>query len=302
MQRAYARSLNRFTWLRRLTQSYVGNLVGSAVRDFIADDCVSRAAVIAYATLLSLFPMLLFLLTAIGYVIANPETQSEFVSAVASVFPGTDTLIHQTVDSVVKNRGSATLFATLTLLVSASSVFGAMNKNVNAIWKIPKQRGIVESTVLAVFMVVAVAVVFLVSLGLSTFLQIAGEFTLTVIGLGALAGPAVYPLLAFVLPVVTTTGLFTLVYRFIPNTRIKWSWALQGGIAGGLLFEVGKQLFALYLSSLAHFDTVYGSIGAVIALLTWADYSAIILLFGCEVSHVAAEMDLERAALLPTSS
>jgi membrane protein len=280
--------LKQFGWLKRGGQTYLWSLLWSAITGFLTDDCATRASVIAYATLLSLFPMLLALLALVGNIIADPTTQAGLIAGVASVFPGADDLIQQTVASVIKNRGSATLFATLTLLWSASGVFSAMNRNLNAVWKVPKERGLIESSVLAVFMVVVVALVFLVSLVLSTVLGFARQFTLPFVGLAPLSAPGVYPLLALALPALTTVGLFTLIYRFIPNTAVKWSFAVPGGITAGLLFELGKQLFAFYLSSFAHFDAVYGSIGAVIALLTWAYYSSGILLFGCEISHAAA--------------
>jgi membrane protein len=287
---AWVRDPRRVPGVAWLDQTYLGRIIGLTIRSFLADDCTTRASVIAYATLMSLFPLLLVVLTAIGYVIADPSTHAQLVDGIAGVFPGASDLIQQTVDSVVKNRGSATIFATLTLLWSASGVFGALNRNVNAIWKVPKERGFLESSVLALFMVVAVALVFLVSLLVSTLFQLAHQFTLPFIDLAPLAAPGVYPLLALALPAVTTIGLFTLIYRFIPNIPIKWSIAFSGGLVAGLLFELGKQLFALYLSSFAHFDAVYGSIGAVIALLTWAYYSANILLLGCEVSHAAAKL------------
>src|SRR5258708_30237344 len=112
MEARFSQSLRRFGWLRRVGQSSIARLIGLAIRDFLVDDCVSRAAVIAYATLLSLFPMLLVVLTVMGYVVANPDTRAAFVNGVAGIFPGAGTLIQQTVDSVVTNRGSGTIFAT----------------------------------------------------------------------------------------------------------------------------------------------------------------------------------------------
>jgi membrane protein len=286
----HLREPKQFGWLKRAGQTYLWSLLWFAITGFLQDDCATRASVIAYATLLSLFPMLLALLALVGQVIADPVMQARLIVGVANVFPGAGDLIQQTVTSVVQNRGAATAFATLTLLWSASGVFSAINRNLNAVWKVPKERGVVVSSVLAVFMVVVVALVFLVSLVLSTVLGLARQFTLPVAGLAPLSTPGVYPLLALALPALTTIGLFTLIYRFIPNTTVKWSFAVPGGIVAGLLFEIGKQLFAFYLSSLGHFDAVYGSIGAVIALLTWAYYSSGILLFGCEVSHAAASL------------
>ena len=253
----------RLAWTAPLRRTYGWRLLIAAVRDFIADDCPTRASVIAYATLLSLFPMLLVILTVIGYLFANPTTRAQLTLDASSTFPGAGILIKQTVDAVVAKRGTATIFATLTLLWSASGAFNALNRNVNAIWRVPKERGVIESYLLAIFMVIAVALIFLVSLGFTALLQILHQFTVPTAILKPLESPVVYPLFEIALPALTAIGLFTLIYRFIPNLTVKWSAALAGGLTAGLLFEVGKQLFALYLTSFSQLDAVYGSIGAL---------------------------------------
>lgn len=92
--------IKQLAWLRGLKgpreppwlgRTYVWRLFVCAIRAFLADDCTTRASVIAYATLLSLFPTLLVVLTVIGYVIADPQTQADFIVGVASVFPGAGT-------------------------------------------------------------------------------------------------------------------------------------------------------------------------------------------------------------------
>ncbi len=287
----YRLRVDRFPLALRLRETYVWRLTSTAVGDFIADDCPTRASVIAYATLFSLFPLLLLLLTVVGYLIADPYTKARLVLDVASVFPGAGPLIQDTVDSVVKQHDSTTIFATLALFWAASGAFNAMNRNVNAIWRVPKERSFIKSSLLALFMVIVVAVVFLMSLGFSTLVQLITPPTTD-----GLLAQLTMPVLEIVMPAVITIVLFTLIYRFIPNLTVAWSFAVPGGITAGLLFEIGKQLFAFYLTSFARFDAVYGSIGAVIALLTWAYYSSNILLFGCEVSHTVATLASSRAA------
>ena len=283
---------DRFAWLQEVRRTYLWRLTSTVVRNFILDDCPTRASVIAYSTLLSLFPLLLVLLTIVGYLITDYSTKAQLVLGVSSLFPGSGVLIQQTVDAVEQKHSSATIFATLALFWSASGAFNAMNRNINAIWRVPKERGFIESSLLALFMVVVVFVVFLVSLGFTTLVQFLAQVPQLAPGHQSLTSPIV----ALLVPVVVTSALFTLIFRFIPNLAVAWSFAIPGGITAGLLFEVGKQLFALYLTTFAQFDAVYGPIGAVIALLTWAYYSSIILLFGCEVSHAVATLATSAAA------
>jgi membrane protein len=82
-----------------------------------------------------------------------------------------------------------------------------------------------------------------------------------------------------------TVALFVLVYRFIPRTEVYLRDTLPGAFLGGLLWELAKYVFAWSLN-LLHYDQIYGSVGAVVAVLTWSYVSSLILLFGAQLTAV----------------
>src|SRR4029077_3658654 len=104
---------DRLAWVQEVRRTYAWRLSSTVVRDFIFDDCPTRASVIAYSTLLSLFPLLLVILTIVGYLITDYSTKAQLVLGVSSLFPGSGVLIQQTVDAVEQKHSSATIFATL---------------------------------------------------------------------------------------------------------------------------------------------------------------------------------------------
>jgi membrane protein len=82
-----------------------------------------------------------------------------------------------------------------------------------------------------------------------------------------------------------TITLFVVVYRFMPNANVSVSDTMPGAVAGGLLWELAKYVFAWSLQYF-HYDQVYGSVGAVVAVLTWSYVSSLILLFGAQLTAV----------------
>jgi membrane protein len=88
--------------------------------------------------------------------------------------------------------------------------------------------------------------------------------------------------------VLVTTSLFTMLYRYLPDVRLRWRDVTTGAFVTAVLFTVGQQLIGLYLgqSSVA---SSYGAAGSVMILLLWVYYSCQILLLGAEFTRVYAE-------------
>jgi len=255
---------------------------------FTRDKGTTLAAAIAYYTLLSIFPLLLGLLAVLGVVVSAPDARTQLVTAVAALFPGAGELIRGTVQDVVDGRGAAGLVATLGLLWAARGVFEVITQALDRVWQTQHERGFLLSAALAVGMVLAVALIFVASLLLSAGLEVALKFQLPVLGLSLAALPLLMPLLGLAFPLLITFAIFAALYWIGPNRAVPWGCAWPGALLASILFELSKQAFALYLSSFAHLNAVYGSIGAVVALLTWAYYVAIVLLVGAEFNAVLA--------------
>jgi membrane protein len=100
-----------------------------------------------------------------------------------------------------------------------------------------------------------------------------------------LAGSAFWQLVFLVSTLLLTFALFAMVYRFMPNARVSLRDAIPGAMLAGILWEAAKYIFAWSLQFF-HYDQIYGSVGAVIAVLTWGYVSSLILLFGAQLTEV----------------
>ena len=255
---------------------------------FVRDRGMTYAAVIAYYTLFSIFPLILGVVAILGVVFSDPAVRDQFIESVAGLFPGSADLVQSTIEQVVRGRGAAGLVAVVGLIWSGSGVFGAITQALDVIWHVPHQRGLIQSAALGVAMVLSVGVIFLTSLLLSAALSVAVNFHLPWLGWSLASVPFLFPLLSLVMPWVITFAIFGGIYRYVPNVPLAWRDAWPGAVLASALFEASQQVFVWYLGSVAAFNAVYGSIGAVIVFLTWADYAAIVLLVGAEFNATLA--------------
>jgi membrane protein len=96
---------------------------------------------------------------------------------------------------------------------------------------------------------------------------------------------AVLSVLNFVISLGIITSLFTMIFKFLPDVRIGWRDAWLGGFITAVLFNVGKHLIGLYIGR-SSLSSVYGAMGSLVILLVWVYYSAQIMFFGAQFTHL----------------
>lgn len=101
--------------------------------------------------------------------------------------------------------------------------------------------------------------------------------------------PLLFALLELVFPYFIAFAIFAMIYWVMPHVQLRWPSVWPGALLASVLFEISKQLFVWYISTFAQYNTVYGSIGAVIILLSWAFYLGIVVLLGAELNAVLTQ-------------
>ena len=181
-----------------------------------------------------------------------------------------------------------TVVGVVTLFIGASGVFGELQSSLNAIWEVkPKPgRGIwgqIKDRFFSFSMVLGVAFLLLVSLIVSSILSAIGaKFSPLLPG-----GEVLWQAINFVFSLSVVTGLFALIFKYIPDAEVRWKDVWLGALVTALLFTVGKFLLGLYLGKAA-VGSSYGAAGSIIALVVWVYYATQIFLFGAEFTQVRA--------------
>jgi len=233
-------------------------LLKETYSEFQADQASTLGAALAYYALFSLFPLLLLLIAGLGYVLQYWDqainVQDEILAAVSRNFsPQLSDALNQILGGIKNNAGGATVIGLITLLIGASSVFQQLDLSFNKIWRAPEPEqaaGLVASimqtikTKLFSFgMVLAVGFLLLVSMALTGITQVLLDSFQEVPLIGGVAG--------FVIGIATTlllnTLVFALLFKFLPNTAVRWGDVWLGALVTAVLWEIGKNLLALYI-------------------------------------------------------
>ena len=256
------------------------------------DDNVARlAASLAYYTLLSIAPLIIFAVAVVGLAFGQDAAREHISGELAGVVgPGATDAIQ----SIAKNAhapGSGVIgviVGVVVLLFGASGVFGELQSALNIVWEVaPKPgrgiMGLIKDRFFSFTLVVGVAFLLLVSLVVSAGLSWAGKFFER-----ALPGGAwLWQSLNFCISIAVVTTLFAVMFKTLPDVRIKWRDVWVGAAVTAILFTIGKFGLGLYLGK-AGVASAYGAAGSIVALVVWVYYSSQVLLLGAEFTEAYA--------------
>jgi len=279
-------------------------IVKETVSEFLEDDSFSYASSIAFSTIFSL-PAILIIALYIGSTFYERNVvQDELINQVGRLV-GSETA--KEIDNILlqaaidKSNWWANTVGFATLLVSATTVFMSLQSSLNKIWGIkPKpKRGWVKyilNRLISLAMVMSFGFILLVSLIVDTVLVVFQDIVSRV-----LAGATLYFVTALNLLISLgfVTVIFGLLFKVLPDAKIKWRHVWVGALITTLLFTFGKYLIGFYLGN-SSFNSAYGAAGSLVIILLWVYYSTVIFLFGAEFTSVYAKFS--GAAIQPYSN
>ncbi|HEX8709864.1 MAG TPA: YihY/virulence factor BrkB family protein [Pyrinomonadaceae bacterium] len=266
-------------------------ILGHSVHQFHENDLFTSAAAMSYFGLLTLFPALILLLALGKQLTAGTSMLNDMLKRVVQVYPGSGDFLDATVRSLSDLGPGVIITCIIVVLWAGSWVFAVVERALNRIWG-TTSRTFLHGRALTLGMIGIVGLLLSVSVIATSILvalqQLAARLSPRQLErwawLGSLGG-AFWQIVLVLLSILVTIILFILVYRFMPNARVTLRDTVPGAVIGGLLWEAAKYIFAWSLHYF-HYDQIYGSVGAVVAVLTWGYFSSLILLFGAQLTAV----------------
>lgn len=267
------------------------NLLKEAASEFSSDNAMKLSASLAYYTVFSLGPLILVVISVVGFFFERNEVMWEVYGEVEGLI-GKDSAdqLFSIINSLRdQNAGTFSIIGIGILVFGATTVFADIQDSINFIWSIKAkpQRGWVKylkNRLLSFSLVLGIAFLLIVSLFVSSATDILSRSLMQ-----NLEGSYVifFQVINFLFTFLVITILFAAIYSILPDARIKWKDAMRGAFFTGLLFMLGKYLIGLYISS-SEMGNTYGAAASIIILLSWVYYTAIILYFGAEFTKVYA--------------
>ena len=265
-------------------------LLKSTVLAFVEDEALSRGAAIAFYTVTSIAPILLIVVAVAGLVFGREAAQGAITAQLGGLMgqQTADVLQSAVASAGEKSSGIlATIIGIVTLIATASGVFGEMQSALNAIWK-AKPEGttvsrLIRARAASLGLVAALGFLLIVSLVVSAGLTAFGNYLDSILPFGKVILSASNT----VISVALISVLFAAIYKILPDRHLEWRDVIVGAVVTAILFTIGKSLIGWYIGSSAVAST-YGAAGGLIVLLLWGYYSAQIFLLGAEFTKVYA--------------
>ena len=255
-----------------------------AVNDFLTKNCPYIAAAISFYTLFSFFPLVLAIISIAGFVLGPNAEETKLASDIAEVIPVSTEFIGETVRGVVRARAITGVASVFGLLWAATAAFGAMRKGINAAWGIRKTRPFFRERLMDFSLVLGAALLIFILLFVVPIIGYFREITEYIAPEADIASEFVWSQATRLIPPFLSFLTFLLLYRFLPNTKVRFNDVWLGALLASAAFDGAKWGFVWYLRTFPIYNVVYGSVGAIMALLTWVYVSAIILLSGALVT------------------
>lgn len=276
----------------------VVQLLKKTGREIGEDRITSLSAQTAYYFFFSLFPLLMFLTPMLGLFGNGQQLMDSLLSRLSSTLPPDSlSLIRRILGEVITSRGGAGIMSLGALLAawSGSNIFGALMDALNIAYDVEETRPWWKRQALRLGALLVAAVVVL--LATATFLDGSrfAQWVATTLGLGP-AAATVISLLQMLVAGALLVALGALLFKLLPNAHQPWSNVVVASVVTTLLWIIATLLFRVYVQHFGSYNKTYGTIGGVIALLTWMYYSMFVLLCGGEL---ASEMHHGSGAVAP---
>lgn len=257
------------------------------------DDVLGLAAQLAYFFLLSLFPLLIFVVTLLPYL---PITQENVLSVIRDFAPEqTMDLIEMNLNEVMsKQNGKLLSVGIIATLWVGSNGFNAIVRAFNKAYDVKETRSFLIARGMALVFTIALIIVFIIALLLPLFGELIGLYLFSRLGLSdefLTTWSAMRWLLSpFIIFVILST-----LYWLAPNKKLTTISVLPGAIFSTVGWTLMSLAFSFYVNNFGNYSATYGSIGAIIVLLIWLYLSGIIIMIGGEINAMYSNRKKSRA-------
>jgi len=270
----------------------VKELVQRVVAEIQSDNCLGQAAQLAYYAIFALFPFMLFLITLVGH-LPIPNLTGEIMNLLGAAIPENAlSLVESNVKAIVSNQRSGLLsFGIVLAIWSASSAITSIIDTLNRAYNVNEGRPLWKVRGLAILLTLGLAVFIILTMLRLVFGPQIGGWVATQGGVGQVFQVA-WNIVRWPIIIVLMMMATAVLYYFAPDVEQDWKWLTPGSVFAIIALIATSLGFSYYVNNFGSYNKPYGSIGAVIVLLTWMYLSGFFFLVGgeinSEIEHAAA--------------
>jgi membrane protein len=263
-----------------------------AAIEFVEDNGMKLSASLSYYTVFSIGPVLIIIISLAGIFYGKEAVQGNIYYQLNGIVgSGAAVQIQEIIQNIEKSQLSASgaLFGIIALIVGATGVFTEIQDSINYIWavKAKPQKGwlkLIMNRLLSFSLIISFGFVLLVSLIVHAMVDLLHDRLMKFFDEGTVY---IFETVNYILLFVIISTLFAIIFKVLPDAKIKWRDAYVGAAFTSALFLIGKLLIGLYISQ-SNIGVTYGAAASIVLILLWVYYSSIILYFGAEFTKVYA--------------
>lgn len=265
-------------------------LVKRAVLEFRDDQCPQLASSVAYHVLFSLFPLIIVVVAIFGLLVDKSTVRHGVIDTVSTYIPLTQTGRTSLLDLLTQLQGGTTalgLLGIVGVVYAAGGMMGAVRRALTLAFDAEEHRPFVRGKAIDLLLVLGAGIVLTASFGLTVAVRVAAGSGYASAGWLSFLGPFVGAagwIVGLLVPFLMAFALFSFLFSVVPAAPTRFVEIWPGALLGAALFQLLKEGFALYLANFAHYNVVYGSLGAVAAFIFFVYLSANAMLFGAEIA------------------
>lgn len=262
----------------------------SAGKEWVAHRAASKGAALALYTLFSLAPMLVLVVALAGLFFGAETVRQLLVEQMTGLMGPQGGEAIKTILAGTQQETSATLAGIVSIalvLVGATTAFAELKDSLDELWEVPPPEGsgiwsMIRQRFLSFGLILVLVLMLMASLAVSTALAALGNM------FGGTGEDAPFRIVSLVIShavsFLIVTGLFAVIFKYLPATSIAWKDVIVGALITAALFTIGKTLIGLYVSY-GDIDSAYGAAGSIVILVVWIYYSAQIFFYGSLFTH-----------------
>ncbi|WP_097027280.1 YihY/virulence factor BrkB family protein [Clostridium peptidivorans] len=260
--------------------------IKNIVKRIIDDEVPALASELSYSLILSFFPFLIFLMTLIGYLSLDTEL---VLLQLSKILPdGAYKLVHDTVLEVLQGKNSKLLsLGFIFSMWTASTGFRGVIRGLNKAYDEKEKRSLVKVIIISILCTIGLTFIIVVTLLLLVFGELLGYFLIKKFSIPE-SFMSLWNIVRYAIILTSMIFVFALLYRYTPSKRLRWKEVIPGAIFATIGWIVVSIGFSFYVNNFANYSRLYGSIGAVIVLLTWLYLTSITIMIGGELNAALA--------------
>ena len=277
------RNIGMKSFLSIMTKTYKG---------WMSNQPFQLSAAVSYYALFSFPALIIIIIQVTGIFYEKSRVKSRIMSEIQTVL-GPESA--ETIETIIKNAAEtdqstfAIIIGIATLLYGATGMFISLQKSLNTIWKVqpsPKNEilKMIRDRFFSLGLILIIGFLLLISLILTALITAVTDWLQSIFPDIVIA---LLQVLNFIISIGLVTVLFALIFKYLPDAKIKWRDVWLGAFVTAVLFTLGKSALGIYFG-MANPGSSFGAAGSIILILLWVSYSCLILFFGAQFTLVIA--------------